>query len=322
MLRLHSNVQIHLNAAAATALPEWRGAVRPTRLGLSTSSIDKSLKMFWWSTRGLGLDTRKGIAWFPFGTALPLSFRGRGFSTIADTLERDRPTDTPRAERLFRLMARPLTIHATQIITSSRFAQSKLAHHYGVEASLVPPGISIPTVPDFSKTPDVEYVFYPANAWPHKNHLFLLETWVQHAELRRFALVFTMSTGAGALELPIASARKAGVDVRVLGHVTTAQVAGLYGRAICSVFPSLYEGYGLPVHESLGMNCPILLNSGAQALAECVNPSYPLLLPLVHSAWARAILEGPRNCPHIWPNEIRGRSWEESGRLLLNTLLA
>jgi glycosyltransferase involved in cell wall biosynthesis len=206
------------------------------------------------------------------------------------------------------------------VITGSVFSRDQLERHYGCHAQVIPPGMSEPSEPDLSQSPDVEFVFYPANSWRHKNHAFLLNTWMSQPELHSYALVFTMSTGMGPLQRQIAEARRAGIDVRVLGHVTSAQVAGLYMRARCAVFPSLYEGYGLPVHEALRLGCPILLNPDAPSLAECVAPDYPLLLALDSQLWARSIVTGPRNLTRAWRDDIRGVTWQESGKQLLTTL--
>lgn len=43
---------------------------------------------------------------------------------------------------------------------------------------------------------------------------------------------------------------------------TDATLATLYSNAICFIFPSLYEGFGIPVLESFACNCPCLLSTG------------------------------------------------------------
>src|ERR1019366_2400363 len=59
----------------------------------------------------------------------------------------------------------------------------------------------------------------------------------------------------------------AGEDVRFLGWVSAAELEGLYAAAACFVFPSLAEGFGLPVLEAMARGLPVAC-SGRGALAE------------------------------------------------------
>jgi glycosyltransferase involved in cell wall biosynthesis len=50
------------------------------------------------------------------------------------------------------------------------------------------------------------------------------------------------------------------VGVRALGYVTDPELKALYENATCFVFPSLYEGFGLPPLEALSSGCPVVLS--------------------------------------------------------------
>ena len=56
-----------------------------------------------------------------------------------------------------------------------------------------------------------------------------------------------------------ARAREQGLeaDVRILGWVSAEELEGLYRSAECFVFPSLYEGFGLPVLEAMARGVPV-----------------------------------------------------------------
>lgn len=68
-----------------------------------------------------------------------------------------------------------------------------------------------------------------------------------------------------------------GVEV-IAGHLQTAELAALYARSAGFVFPSLYEGFGLPILEAMAAGCPVLTSNvsacpevaGGDAL--CVDP--------------------------------------------------
>jgi glycosyltransferase involved in cell wall biosynthesis len=128
-----------------------------------------------------------------------------------------------------------------------------------------------------------------------KNHLAFLEA----AELLwkrgyRFSidLVGLLSRATG---LPAAGKIRAlqetGRPLRWHGAVSEAELGKLYARAAFTVYPSLYEGYGLPVMESLHFGRPCLC-SPAGALAETGNRRGCRFLA---GTWPEAIAEGMRS---------------------------
>jgi glycosyltransferase involved in cell wall biosynthesis len=68
-----------------------------------------------------------------------------------------------------------------------------------------------------------------------------------------------------------------GVEV-IAGHLQTAELAALYARSTGFVFPSLYEGFGLPILEAMAAGCPVLTSDVsacpevAGEAAICVDP--------------------------------------------------
>jgi glycosyltransferase involved in cell wall biosynthesis len=49
-----------------------------------------------------------------------------------------------------------------------------------------------------------------------------------------------------------------GSGVRLLGRVTDAELRALYENALCLIFPSRYEGFGIPPLEAMWCGCPVL----------------------------------------------------------------
>jgi alpha-1,3-rhamnosyl/mannosyltransferase len=67
--------------------------------------------------------------------------------------------------------------------------------------------------------------------------------------------------------------------VRFPGHVSDEELVALYQMATCLVFPSLYEGFGLPVVEAMMAGCPVI-SSNTSSLPEVAGPAALLVDPL------------------------------------------
>lgn len=76
--------------------------------------------------------------------------------------------------------------------------------------------------------------------------------------------------------------------LRRIGFVTNAERAALYRRALCLVFPSLYEGFGLPILEAMTYGAPVLAST-APACREVLGDAGIALDPHGPAAWASAV---------------------------------
>jgi len=79
-----------------------------------------------------------------------------------------------------------------------------------------------------------------------------------------------------------------GNDVRFLGWIDPAELEGLYAAAACFIFPSLYEGFGLPVLEAMARGVPVAC-SGRGSLAEVAGDAALRFDPESESSIAAAI---------------------------------
>ena len=200
----------------------------------------------------------------PLGTGLPVVV------TIPDLQHKALPTLFDDFELGSRNLGFPDTIRrATAVLGISEHVASEIQAAYDIEADRVvatPLGLS----PDFVTDTEVlasysasaraqyrvegDYLFFPGNAWPHKNHARLLEAFervlVEAPEVR---LVLTGENAVGALIPP----RLRG-SVDHLGYVSREELIGLMAGAAALVFPSRFEGFGLPLLEAMAVGTPIL----------------------------------------------------------------
>ena len=178
-------------------------------------------------------------------------------------------------ERLHRTQfLRNLVDRADQIICISDFTKQSFIQHLGAEESQL---ISVPiciherlkarpeseVIDTLSKLGLLknQYLYFPANFWPHKNHRMLLAAYSiyrqQHPETA-LDLVFT-----GALEGPQTELREVAAylgcedKVHFLGFLSEEELVALWQGCKGLVFPSLYEGFGIPVLEAMWFDRPV-----------------------------------------------------------------
>lgn len=137
------------------------------------------------------------------------------------------------------------------------------------------------------------YLLYPANFWKHKNHEMLLTAFgiACHAGISSdIRLVCTGAPGERQRELA-AAADAMGLSKQVLfpGFLSNQDLFAILSRARGVVFPSLYEGFGLPVIEAMAAGVPVAC-SNTTALPEVAGDAALLFDPRVPAQISDAIL--------------------------------
>ncbi len=207
------------------------------------------------------------VVHFPFTVRVPPPGRTqRTVVTLLDVQHLDLPQLFSRLERLYRRWAYDKAAReADAVITISHYAKARIIEHLGIDPAKVhvaPLGVRRD---EFAQGPGPreDVVLYPAKGWPHKNHAMLFEAWrLFRARHPSFSLVLT---GARDGELP---PLPTGVQAR--GLVSRAELIALYRTSAALVFPSRYEGFGLPVVEAMSAGCPVAASS-VGALREVVG---------------------------------------------------
>lgn len=165
------------------------------------------------------------------------------------------PVWQPDASRVRRRTPRLLRMGlASMVITPS-----ETVRRAAIETFRLPPDrvVTIPLAASdlFKAAPPssrgVPYFLFVGTLEPRKNLPRLLEAW---REMRRSIAVDLILAGRSRADFP---AVKEEPGLRVLGEVPDADLPGLYSGALACVYPSLYEGFGLPVLEA--MQCGALV---------------------------------------------------------------
>ena len=204
-------------------------------------------------------------------------------SVVYDLQYRDYPhffSETERAER--DRAFRQACLLASRLVCISEFVRQKVLREGSLDANRVET-IHITLPNRLRRPPDgalalkkhglepESYLLYPANFWPHKNHELLLTAFgmyrSRHPE-SRLKLVLTGAPGPRMVFLEDAS-RRMGLAEHVIfaGYVPDEEFAALLYGCRGLIFPSLYEGFGMPLLEAMAAGKPVLA-SNATSLPE------------------------------------------------------
>jgi glycosyltransferase involved in cell wall biosynthesis len=188
----------------------------------------------------------------------------------------------------FRSWVPPLLRAARHVLTNSRFTAAEIQRCTGLPAeriTVIPLGYNAEAFrpgPAASRSEEKPYLLYVGQAYPHKNLRRLIQAFAQvahaHPELR---LVLAGKPHASETPQLQALVAQLGLEPRVefRAYVPASALPDLYRGALALVFPSLWEGFGLPVLEAMACGTPVLtsLGSGTEEAAGdaalLVNPS-------------------------------------------------
>ena len=174
---------------------------------------------------------------------------------------------------------------ASAVVVATEFVRERAIDALDLDrprVHVIPPGINHTL---YRPGGDVRepFLVYTARAWPHKNHARLFEAFAELRKTRPQLRLVLAGDGLDRLgQLPD--------GVERWGVVPGAELASLYRRAACLVFPSLYEGFARPPLEAMACGCPVACSKAA-ALPELVGDAAVLFDPLDPKAIADAILE-------------------------------
>lgn len=131
---------------------------------------------------------------------------------------------------------------------------------------------------------DREYIFYPAQFWPHKNHVNLILALKYLKEQRNLNIALALSgSDKGNLEFVKRFAEKEGMADRVhfLGFVSEGDLIALYRQAVALTFVTYFGPDNIPPLEAFALGCPVIASAveGAREQYEdaviYVDPSDP-----------------------------------------------
>lgn len=253
-----------------------------------------------WPKRLL-LDSAPGVDLFHgLNQRLPKKRRAAMVSTFHDLFVLSGEYSTPEFRARFIAQAREAADRSDRIIAVSAFTASQVVEYLGYpreRIAVIPHGVVAPA--RIAPPEQREKVVLTVGAvQKRKNTGRLIEAF--RAMPQDWQLWIAGSAGFEAqtmlADLP--------ANVKVLGYVSDEQLAGLYQRAGIFAFPSLDEGFGIPLLEAMANGVPVL-TSTASALPEVAGDAAVLVDPND----VEAIAEGMRQ----WIDVEARRPWIAKG---------
>jgi glycosyltransferase involved in cell wall biosynthesis len=241
---------------------------------------------------GLRLSVDRPQVFLSPGYNSPLGSKSFAF-TIHDLTHIDSPeTRHPLKTAYYELVMKPACRRALRVFTVSEYSRARIAEWSGIDAARI---INVSNGVDkaFSAEGDkhelgAPYLFYPGNRKPHKNEPRALRAFARAHARDETKLLFL---GEPSVDL-LRSARELSIEQRIafLGRVTDEQLASVYRGAQAVLFPSLFEGFGLPVIEGMACGTPVI-TSTACALPEVAGDAALLVDPSSEDAIADALVQ-------------------------------
>jgi glycosyltransferase involved in cell wall biosynthesis len=229
--------------------------------------------------------------------------------TVHDLAVLRHPQTFPRWTRLYVPRAVPHVLRAARsVIAVSEFTASELESLLRVpreKIHVVPNGVDDTFAPDGPRA-EGQYVLAVGTLEPRKN----LARAIEAAARIGVDLRVVGARGWGGVEAH-------GDNVTWLGEVDDDELARQYRGALCVVYPSLYEGFGLPVLEAMACGAAVVTSAGG-ATAEVAADAAVLVDPLDAAAIANGITEAMARRDQLRPRGLeRARlySWDEAARL-------
>lgn len=276
--------------------------VRPVAFGTSSRASVLARELWWYPVRLSALQTYDALHCTTYYG--PLRPRIPTVVTVHDLAVLRHPEAFPRWTKSYVPLVVPHVLRAAaRIIAVSEFTASELVTLLDVPRSRI---VVVPNAVDETFTSDGpaaegEYALAVGTLEPRKN----LERAIEAAERVGLPLRIAGARGWGGVEARGAT---------WLGEIDDAELARQYRGAQCLVYPSLYEGFGIPVLEAMACGIPVVASAGG-ATEEIAGGAAVLVDPLDVDSIAAGVDEAMARRDELRPRGfVRAGefSWDDS----------
>lgn len=274
--------------------------------------------------------------------------RMRVFTTLHDAGFDDYPELYDRLSRWYHKWAASMAVrNAAHIFTVSEFSKERIFENYGedVRDKVTVTYLGIDSkhaieriesmLANYNLTPNT-YLLYVGRLEPKKNILNLVKGYEKALTLNP-----SPEQGEGSRPMLVLAGREIDIRevdeylakrpelkkrIRFLGFFDEADKAALYAGAKLFLFPTLYEGFGLPILEAQAAGTPVITSNTASNPeiagqgAVLVNPDSPYeIAEAIKSLWSNNSLREEKI--RLGYENVKRFSWEETAKKTLEKLL-
>lgn len=235
-----------------------------------------------------------------------------------------------------------LFARSSLVLCNSACTERDVLYHHASRGLQAPQTLVVPLgcdVPDEAPqreddlSPEEDFILYVSTIERRKNHQLLYNVYAElssHPDFARLPTVCFVGMQGWRVENlmdDLALNQKVSHKFKIQPHVSDAQLGQLYRRALFCVYPSYYEGWGLPVAEALALG-KVVIASDAGSLPEASAGFALHLGPYDTRAWRDAILR--MSTDPAWRAEWEARvkagftplTWEAAAATLLPAITA
>lgn len=269
---------------------------------------------------------------------IPLGYTKASVVTVHDLAIYQNPAWFPSQVLSTRLLVPKSLSRARAIIAVSQSTAKDLRELFSIPKSkifVVPEGVDVTRLPLKDRDVDVRqkfklpgrYLLFVGTLEPRKNLIRLVQAYhyLRERDERCRAIPLVLAGAKGwkpdALFATIKNLKLEGF-VRYLGYVTMNEKLNLISHAAAFVFPSEYEGFGLPVLEAMALGAPVL-TSNVSSLPEVAGSAAVLIDPedteAIYRGLKRVLFDETlrRRLKQAGPKQAQQFTWQKAARQTL-----
>jgi glycosyltransferase involved in cell wall biosynthesis len=229
----------------------------------------------------------------------------------------------PIAKRLYTKRLVPhVARKARLIITNSEYSKWEIVRYLGIaeDRIRVTPLAASPEFTPVPVNPTVPYFLYVGNLEPRKNLVRLIEAYAALPRKDHDLVIVGARWYRGSAAEQAVRVLGLTAKVRFLGYVDRKELPALFSGATAVVYPSLLEGFGLPVLEAMACGAPVITSNNS-ALREVAGNAAVLVNPLNVRELTEAMARFAEDEPLCREFSLRGLnragefSWDTTARL-------
>ena len=224
------------------------------------------------------------LLWVPF-INIPLLYSGKLLVTIYDLNFLALPQLLSATQRLYaRVMFSAIRRKANQILSISQFTKDEFQRFVpsprdqvtvtllGTPPQWLASSSQAATPPDPHPRP---FFLFLGNVKPHKNLARLIQAFKQIShQLPHDLIIVGKKEGFIIADQAVeVASRELGDRIAFTGFLSDDALKAYFKQATALVFPSLYEGFGLPPLEAMACSCPTLVSNGSSLPEVCADAS-------------------------------------------------